>query len=93
MMTGGFFAFWYYTFRRLSCRSDLFFISLLLVAAFRFSGFQVPLSGVYVRRLGLGSTVRRLRPVNAHFELIAGERRWRAFKLAGLPTIPARITS
>jgi len=32
-----------------------------------------------------------VRPVNAHFELIAGERRWRAFKLAGLPTIPARV--
>lgn len=31
-----------------------FFISLLLVVAFRFSDFKVPLSGVYVRRLGLG---------------------------------------
>lgn len=32
-----------------------------------------------------------VRPVNAHFELIAGERRWRAFQLAGLADIPARI--
>ena len=32
-----------------------------------------------------------VRPVNAHFELIAGERRWRAFQLAGIASIPARV--
>jgi hypothetical protein len=33
-----------------------------------------------------------VRPVNAHFELIAGERRWRAVKeFTALPTIAARI--
>lgn len=32
-----------------------------------------------------------VRPVKDHFELIAGERRWRAFQLTPLKTIPARV--
>lgn len=32
-----------------------------------------------------------VRPINQHFELIAGERRLRAFKLSGIATIPARV--
>lgn len=32
-----------------------------------------------------------LRPVNSHFEIMAGERRWRAARLAGLASIPAIV--
>lgn len=32
-----------------------------------------------------------VRPVGDHFQLIAGERRWRAFQKLGLKTIPARV--
>jgi ParB family chromosome partitioning protein len=32
-----------------------------------------------------------VRPVGDHFQLIAGERRWRAFQKLGIKTIPARV--
>ncbi len=32
-----------------------------------------------------------VRPVNGHYELVAGERRWRASELAGLEAIPALV--
>ena len=36
-------------------------------------------------------TVRKLKNINGHYELIAGERRWRAAQLAGLQEIPVLI--
>ncbi|MCE5229027.1 ParB/RepB/Spo0J family partition protein [bacterium] len=32
-----------------------------------------------------------VRPVNSHYEIMAGERRWHASRLAGRPTIPAIV--
>jgi ParB family chromosome partitioning protein len=32
-----------------------------------------------------------VRPVNSHFEVVAGARRFRASKIAGLATVPARV--
>lgn len=44
-----------------------------------------------IRELGVLQPIL-VRPVgDEHFELIAGERRWRAAKRAGLPTIPAVV--
>jgi len=43
-----------------------------------------------VRELGVLQPVL-VRPMADHFELIAGERRWRAAQLAGLDTIPALV--
>lgn len=34
-----------------------------------------------------------VRPFGEHFELVAGERRWRAAQLAGLTTVPAMVRS
>lgn len=43
-----------------------------------------------LRRQGLLQPVV-VRPVNGHFQLVAGERRWRAARMAGLDRIPALI--
>jgi ParB family chromosome partitioning protein len=43
-----------------------------------------------IRELGVLQPVL-VRPVDDHFELIAGERRWRAAREAGLPTVPAIV--
>jgi ParB family chromosome partitioning protein len=43
-----------------------------------------------IRSAGLMQPIM-VRPVGDRFELVAGERRWRAAKLIGLPTIPAVV--
>jgi ParB family chromosome partitioning protein len=43
-----------------------------------------------LRRQGLLQPVV-VRPVDGHFELVAGERRWRAARMAGLDRIPALV--
>ena len=43
-----------------------------------------------MRELGVLQPVL-VRPVGDHFELIAGERRWRAAQLAGRDTVPAIV--
>jgi ParB family chromosome partitioning protein len=44
-----------------------------------------------VRELGVLQPILVRRSIDETFELIAGERRWRAAKRAGLPTVPALV--
>lgn len=43
-----------------------------------------------IRELGVLQPIL-VRPAGNHFEIIAGERRWRASQIVGLPTIPAIV--
>ncbi len=45
---------------------------------------------VSIKQAGLMQPIM-VRPTQSGFELVAGERRWRAAKLLGLPTIPALV--
>lgn len=57
-----------------------------LAASIRASGLMQP---VALRPLGAGADA----PAGAQWELVAGERRWRAAQMAGLETIPALVVA